>query len=186
MQKSSQLLNPFYTLFCMLKFKFHLFAYFLLLDSFSLILHGVFNISILCDRYWVTEMHVDGFRFDLASIMTRGSRQGSRLTANFSDDIVFNLYWRLIFVFLNCDCTVFMFSTSLWDSVNVYGIPIEGDLLTTGTPLSSPPLIDLISNDPILRGVKVFFLNFFSTLLYKLWSFILKGIQHLLDSFQVS
>lgn len=25
-------------------------------------------------RYWVTEMHVDGFRFDLASIMTRGSR----------------------------------------------------------------------------------------------------------------
>lgn len=50
-----------------------------------------------------------------------------------------------------------MFSTSLWDSVNVYGIPIEGDLLTTGTPLSSPPLIDLISNDPILRGVKVFF-----------------------------
>ncbi|KAH9653634.1 isoamylase 1 [Citrus sinensis] len=70
-----------------------------------------------CLRYWVTEMHVDGFRFDLASIMTRGS--------------------------------------SLWDSVNVYGIPIEGDLLTTGTPLSSPPLIDLISNDPILRGVKL-------------------------------
>ncbi|KAM3209997.1 hypothetical protein ACQJBY_064194 [Aegilops geniculata] len=26
-----------------------------------------------CLRYWVTEMHVDGFRFDLASIMTRGS-----------------------------------------------------------------------------------------------------------------
>ncbi|TFG95214.1 MAG: glycogen-debranching protein, partial [Calditrichales bacterium] len=24
-------------------------------------------------RYWVTEMHVDGFRFDLASILTRGS-----------------------------------------------------------------------------------------------------------------
>ncbi|XP_024033324.1 isoamylase 1, chloroplastic isoform X2 [Citrus clementina] len=74
--------------------------------------------SVLGDyKYWVTEMHVDGFRFDLASIMTRGS--------------------------------------SLWDSVNVYGIPIEGDLLTTGTPLSSPPLIDLISNDPILRGVKL-------------------------------
>ncbi|KAJ4709190.1 isoamylase 1, chloroplastic-like [Melia azedarach] len=70
-----------------------------------------------CLRYWVTEMHVDGFRFDLASIMTRGS--------------------------------------SLWDAVNVYGIPIEGDLLTTGTPLSSPPLIDMISNDPILRGVKL-------------------------------
>ena len=27
-----------------------------------------------CLRYWVIEMHVDGFRFDLASIMTRGQR----------------------------------------------------------------------------------------------------------------
>ncbi|KAM5553582.1 isoamylase 1, chloroplastic [Rosa sericea] len=70
-----------------------------------------------CLRYWVTEMHVDGFRFDLASIMTRG--------------------------------------TSLWDSTNVYGSLIEGDLLTTGTPLTSPPLIDMISNDPILHGVKL-------------------------------
>ncbi|KAL6194575.1 hypothetical protein ACLB2K_035657 [Fragaria x ananassa] len=70
-----------------------------------------------CLRYWVTEMHVDGFRFDLASIMTRG--------------------------------------TSLWDSTNVYGSMIEGDLLTTGTPLASPPLIDMISNDPILHGVKL-------------------------------
>eukprot|EP00252_Welwitschia_mirabilis_P001050 TRINITY_DN11018_c0_g1_i1.p1 TRINITY_DN11018_c0_g1~~TRINITY_DN11018_c0_g1_i1.p1 ORF type:complete len:788 (-),score=129.70 TRINITY_DN11018_c0_g1_i1:67-2430(-) len=26
-----------------------------------------------CLRYWVTEMHIDGFRFDLASIMTRAS-----------------------------------------------------------------------------------------------------------------
>lgn len=24
-----------------------------------------------CLRYWVTEFHVDGFRFDLASILTR-------------------------------------------------------------------------------------------------------------------
>ncbi|KAK7358457.1 hypothetical protein VNO77_00385 [Canavalia gladiata] len=70
-----------------------------------------------CLRYWVTEMHVDGFRFDLASIMSR--------------------------------------SSSLWDGANVFGAPIEGDLLTTGAPLGSPPLIDLISNDPILRGVKL-------------------------------
>ncbi|KAK9097703.1 hypothetical protein Syun_024748 [Stephania yunnanensis] len=70
-----------------------------------------------CLRYWVTEMHVDGFRFDLASILTR--------------------------------------SSSLWDAANVYGDVIEGDILTTGTPLSSPPLIDMISNDPILRGVKL-------------------------------
>ncbi|XP_058068420.1 isoamylase 1, chloroplastic isoform X2 [Magnolia sinica] len=70
-----------------------------------------------CLRYWVTEMHVDGFRFDLAAIMTR--------------------------------------SSSLWDAGNVYGSPTEDDLFRTGTPLSSPPLIDMISNDPVLRGVKL-------------------------------
>ncbi|CAH9070451.1 unnamed protein product [Cuscuta epithymum] len=70
-----------------------------------------------CLRYWVIEMHVDGFRFDLASILTR--------------------------------------SSSLWDAVNVYGNSVEGAMLTTGTPLSSPPLIDMISSDPILSGVKL-------------------------------
>jgi len=70
-----------------------------------------------CLRYWVTEMHVDGFRFDLASIMTR--------------------------------------ACSLWDPVNVYGGPMEGNMITTGTPLSTPPLVDMISNDPILGGVKL-------------------------------
>ncbi|XWS52299.1 hypothetical protein CRYUN_Cryun11dG0056100 [Craigia yunnanensis] len=80
--------------------------------------HPVVRQFILdCLRYWVTEMHVDGFRFDLASIMTR--------------------------------------SSSLWDSVNVYGNPLEGDLITTGTPLRNPPLIDMMSNDPVLRGVKL-------------------------------
>ena len=24
-------------------------------------------------RYWVEEMHIDGFRFDLASLLTRGT-----------------------------------------------------------------------------------------------------------------
>ncbi|WOG92683.1 hypothetical protein DCAR_0311958 [Daucus carota subsp. sativus] len=70
-----------------------------------------------CLRYWVMEIHVDGFRFDLASIMTRGS--------------------------------------SLCDAVNIYGDQSEDDKLTTGSPLCNPPLIDLISNDPILRGVKL-------------------------------
>ncbi len=30
------------------------------------------NLIITCLRYWVMEMHVDGFRFDLASILARG------------------------------------------------------------------------------------------------------------------
>ncbi|CAA0818723.1 Isoamylase 1- chloroplastic [Striga hermonthica] len=70
-----------------------------------------------CLRYWVIDMHVDGFRFDLASILTR--------------------------------------SSSLWDAVNARGGSVEGETVTTGTPLSSPPLIDMISNDPVLRGVKL-------------------------------
>lgn len=69
-----------------------------------------------CLRYWVTEMHVDGFRFDLASILTRAS--------------------------------------SLWDRANVFGTS-EGSDLTTGTPLNEPPLIDMISNDPVLCDVKL-------------------------------
>jgi hypothetical protein len=56
----------------------------------------------------------------------------------------------------------FSLLTSLWDAVNVFGSPIEGDLLTTGTPLSSPPLIDMMSNDPILRDVKVHVFSFLS------------------------
>ncbi|CAN6452621.1 unnamed protein product [Victoria cruziana] len=70
-----------------------------------------------CLRYWVLEMHVDGFRFDLASILTRAS--------------------------------------SLWDPVNVYGISSDADYVTTGTPLSNPPIVDMISNDPVLRGVRL-------------------------------
>ncbi|KAL3692101.1 hypothetical protein R1sor_005752 [Riccia sorocarpa] len=72
-----------------------------------------------CLRYWVLEMHVDGFRFDLASILTRAS--------------------------------------SLWDRANVFGTSDgpEGDTVTTGTPLSEPPLVDMMSNDPVLRDVKL-------------------------------
>jgi glycogen operon protein len=34
-------------------------------------------------RYWVSEMHVDGFRFDLASTLARGLFEGDRLSAFF-------------------------------------------------------------------------------------------------------
>lgn len=39
----------------------------------------VWELILNCLRYWVLEMHVDGFRFDLASILTRGM-QGQPLT----------------------------------------------------------------------------------------------------------
>lgn len=41
-----------------------------------------------CLRYWVTEMHIDGFRFDLASILTRAHSQWhkpSRIASNNGD-----------------------------------------------------------------------------------------------------
>ena len=38
----------------------------------------VWEFIVKCLRYWVLEMHVDGFRFDLASTLTRG-RQGQPL-----------------------------------------------------------------------------------------------------------
>ena len=34
-------------------------------------------------RYWITEMHVDGFRFDLASSLARGLHDVDRLSAFF-------------------------------------------------------------------------------------------------------
>lgn len=37
-------------------------------------------------RYWVTDMHVDGFRFDLASTLARGLHKVDRLSAFFLGD----------------------------------------------------------------------------------------------------
>lgn len=93
-------------------------------------------------------MHVDGFRFDLASILTRGSRLCAMPFVSISS---LSFCQRSSFIWFFS----FWLFPSLWDAVNVYGNPMGGDLLTTGTPLSNPPLIDMISNDPVLRGVKV-------------------------------
>ena len=72
-------------------------------------------------RYWVTEFHIDGFRFDLASIMTRASAE--------------------------------------WDTQNMYGQPTPGspnmDGVEIGEAVGEPPVIAMISNDPILGKVKL-------------------------------
>jgi isoamylase len=43
------------------------------------------TIQLITDslRYWVTEMHVDGFRFDLAASLMRGMHEADRLTSFF-------------------------------------------------------------------------------------------------------
>lgn len=119
------------------------------------------SVFLLCNRYWVIEMHVDGFRFDLASIMTRGSRLVATLIFMSLYSVQWCLFWVLVFsLYLRVHLIYIFLLNSLWDAVNVFGSPIEGDLLTTGTPLGTPPLIDMISNDPILHGVKVLLLGF--------------------------
>jgi len=71
----------------------------------------------------VTEFHVDGFRFDLASIMTRAS--------------------------------------STWEHKSMFGegcVHMEegwGEAVVTGTPLGEPPLIEMISSDPVLKGTRL-------------------------------
>lgn len=67
-----------------------------------------------CLRYWVLEMHVDGFRFDLASILTRD---------------------------------------------------------TDGTPLDNPPLIEAITQDPILAHTKLIAEPWDAAGLYQVGSF---------------
>eukprot|EP00798_Chlamydomonas_sp_ICE-L_P030104 gene30104-35072_t len=91
--------------------------------------HPVVRTFILdCLRHWVTEYHVDGFRFDLASILTRAH--------------------------------------SAWhpQKLEEDGYPLPGTPagiipdaggVPTGTPLSDPALIEMISDDPILRGTKM-------------------------------
>ena len=51
----------------------------------SLNMRNPYVLQLLMDslRYWVTEMHVDGFRFDLASALARGLHEVDRLSAFF-------------------------------------------------------------------------------------------------------
>ena len=54
----------------------------------SLLMRSPHALQLITDslRYWVTEMHVDGFRFDLAATLARQFQEGDKLSAFF--DIV--------------------------------------------------------------------------------------------------
>jgi glycogen operon protein len=79
----------------------------------------VSDLIIDCLRYWVVEMHVDGFRFDLASVLTRGQ---------------------------------------------------------DGRPLGLPPLVQRISQDPVLSQVKLIAEAWDAGGLYQVGSFPSWGI----------
>jgi len=92
---------------------------------------------IECLRYWVLEYHIDGFRFDLASILTRAS--------------------------------------SMWDRANIFGEPTAAtpmlEEVEIGSPLQDPPLVDAISNDPVLADTKLIAEAWDAAGLYQVGSF---------------
>jgi len=82
-----------------------------------------------CLRFWVEEMHVDGFRFDLGSILTRAPSS-----------------WHLSNVGTTKGLTPQSPEGAIMPSAA--GMP-------AGTPLAEPPLIQMISEDPLLRKSKM-------------------------------
>ena len=92
--------------------------------------HPVVRRFILdCLRHWALEYRIDGFRFDLASILTRAPAT-----------------WEAAAAFGGTPG-----SASGSDDSGGGG----GDDVVRGTPLGEPPLLDLISNDGVLRGRKL-------------------------------
>lgn len=86
-----------------------------------------------CLRYWVVEMHVDGFRFDLASIMSRNH-------SRWAEDAI----------------PPGTAGTSAAPGVGVGGGQYVHDVeQPTGMPLADPPLLQSISSDPLLKHTKL-------------------------------
>lgn len=112
-----------------------------------------------CLRYWVEEMHVDGFRFDLAAIMTRAHSLWHSIDKGLlNDDEIREAAMKRYFP---SDMSGEWSETSdiEEDGANVHepegGIIPNGAGEPTGTPLSDPPLIAAISSDPILSKTKL-------------------------------
>jgi isoamylase len=116
-----------------------------------------------CLRYWVEEMHVDGFRFDLGSILTRAHSNWHPATTTLDTDDEWtdvedernnNINGELIIGgegeggYLN-------YPPSSGAYVNEHGHMTDGSGVPTGTPLPDPPLVAAISEDPLLANVKL-------------------------------
>ena len=90
---------------------------------------------VQCLRTWVLDYHVDGFRFDLASILTRAHSA-----------------WHAEEVAPDGAGTE---PHSRGAVVSDEGYMSDGAGVPTGTPLSDPPLVADIAADPVLRGTKL-------------------------------
>lgn len=123
----------------------------------------VLRFIIDCLRYWVEEFHVDGFRFDLGSIMTRAhstwhstdsldlldmdlQKLGEENTDSDSDTETSSD------AELHFACAAPFSNGAILDE---NGIMTNGAGFPTGAPLADPPLIAAISADPILAQTKL-------------------------------
>ena len=118
-----------------------------------------------CLRFWVEEYHVDGFRFDLGSIMTRAHSQwlpSDPLGLSSSDEggagvegygAGFESSGEISSGEGSMGTIPAPFSGGA--VLNEDGIMTNGAGLPTGTPLTDPPLIAAISADPILAKTKL-------------------------------
>ncbi|KAF5843397.1 glycoside hydrolase superfamily [Dunaliella salina] len=88
-----------------------------------------------CLKFWVLEYHVDGFRFDLASILTRAPSTWHPTQLD-EDGNPVGLH-------------------SGGAAMDETGIMTDGAGVPTGTPLPDPPLIEAIAEDPVLRDTKL-------------------------------
>jgi len=91
-----------------------------------------------CLKYWVTEYHVDGFRFDLASILTRAPSA-----------------WHPVSYDPETGAPVPPHAHPSGAAIDAAGQMSDGQGVPTGTPLPDPPLIEMISEDPVLRDTKM-------------------------------
>jgi isoamylase len=109
-----------------------------------------------CLRYWVEEMHVDGFRFDLGSIMTRAHSAwhaaGPCRSGDSDTDTEASTDGECIDAEEGSAAAPLSGGAILSDCGSMM---TDGAGVPTGTPLSDPPLIAAISDDPVLSGVKL-------------------------------
>lgn len=94
-----------------------------------------------CLRYWVTEYHVDGFRFDLASILTRAP---SAWHPQMYDPVT----GAPVAMKLGGGVVAGAEEGATGYMTDGFGVP-------TGTPIANPPLVEAISEDPVLRNTKL-------------------------------
>jgi isoamylase len=109
-----------------------------------------------CLRYWVEEMHVDGFRFDLASIMTRAHSAWHPSEPQIPD--MYESDDNNGYASYSDEESPIQSSTAPFSAgaiVNEHGHMTDGAGVPTGTPLPDPPLIAAISSDPVLSTTKL-------------------------------